>query len=207
MSIHQPHDSIFRDIISEPKYAAQIFQETLPEQIINSIDLKTLCLEPDSFIDENMKDYQSDGLFSVRTLEENHLQIYILFEHKSWPDKKIHYQILAYLARIYERQKIPVPVIPFVFYHGKDPWNIKNNFMDIFSLSEKQKSLLQKYIPEYGEFIMTTAETLIEKGIQKGKLEGKLEDARKLKELGIDIGIIVKATGLTPKILKENGII
>ncbi|GIX41899.1 MAG: hypothetical protein KatS3mg129_1632 [Leptospiraceae bacterium] len=59
----------------------------------------------------------------------------------------------------------------------------------------------------------------LQEGIQKGKLEGKLEGlqegqlkakietAKKLVKKGIDINIIIEATGLSKKELKKYGII
>jgi predicted transposase/invertase (TIGR01784 family) len=50
-----------------------------------------------------------------------------------------------------------------------------------------------------------------EKGLQEGKLEGKLEakieTAKKLIQKGIDIKIIMEATGLSKSDLKKHGII
>ncbi|MCC5813941.1 MAG: hypothetical protein JJT78_04235 [Leptospira sp.] len=54
---------------------------------------------------------------------------------------------------------------------------------------------------------MTVLDKIEERGIEKGKLEGKLEDARLMKEEGIDISVILRVTGLSESQLKENKII
>jgi predicted transposase/invertase (TIGR01784 family) len=44
-------------------------------------------------------------------------------------------------------------------------------------------------------------------GLQEGKLEAKIETAKKLIQKGIDIKIIMEATGLSKKELKKYGIL
>ena len=46
-----------------------------------------------------------------------------------------------------------------------------------------------------------------ELGIEKGKLENKLETARKIKDMGISIEVILKAVGLSEDQLRENWIL
>ena len=163
MPVERPHDKFVRDIISEKKYAVEIFSQSLPENIVKILDLSTLKLLPGSFIDEEMKEFQSDALFSVKTKEKHPLAVYILFEHKSYPDKKIHFQLLSYLAKIYTRQKSPEPVIPLVFYHGQKTWNIKTNFIELFNFSLMQKSIFGGYIPDFAYEIYDLSKKEIEK--------------------------------------------
>ncbi len=47
----------------------------------------------------------------------------------------------------------------------------------------------------------------IEEGIEKGIEKGKLETARKMKDMGLSIEVILKAVGLSEIQLKENGIL
>ena len=47
----------------------------------------------------------------------------------------------------------------------------------------------------------------LEEGREEGIREGKIEDAKKMKTLGADIDFIVKATGLSIDVLKNEGII
>jgi predicted transposase/invertase (TIGR01784 family) len=47
----------------------------------------------------------------------------------------------------------------------------------------------------------------LQKGLQEGKLEAKIETAKKLIQKGIDIKIIMEATGLSKKDLKKYNII
>ena len=46
-----------------------------------------------------------------------------------------------------------------------------------------------------------------ELGIEEGIEKGKLETARKMKDMGLSIEVILKAVGLSEGQLKENGIL
>ena len=43
----------------------------------------------------------------------------------------------------------------------------------------------------------------LEQGLEQGRAEQNFENAKKLKELGVDIAIISQATGLDPKTIEE----
>ncbi|ETR69828.1 MAG: hypothetical protein OMM_09264, partial [Candidatus Magnetoglobus multicellularis str. Araruama] len=52
-----------------------------------------------------LKSSQADLLFSVRTINEQILFIYILLEHKSFIDRWVILQLLGYIVKICERQR------------------------------------------------------------------------------------------------------
>ena len=67
MSHSNGHDVFVRDVISEKKYAIEILKASLPGDVVKVIKWPSLKLEEDSFVDENMKEFQSDALFSAVT--------------------------------------------------------------------------------------------------------------------------------------------
>jgi len=83
--------------------------------------------------------------------------IYILMDHKSYPDKAVSFQLLNYKYLIWERvtggkrswKNLPM-VIPVVFYHGKEKWNVHRNFSNIIDNSNES---LNKYVINY-EYIL-----------------------------------------------------
>jgi len=77
------------------------------------------------------------------------LQLYLLFEHKSQQDKHIFVQLLSYMARIYEKQSTPAPVLPFVFYHGKKEWRLGTSFQDYLKLKPEDYERLGRYLPNF----------------------------------------------------------
>ena len=61
---------------------------------------------------------------------------------------------------------------------------------------------------KYGEeWIMTTAERLLEEGRKQGIEKGKMETARRMMEAGAPLDDILKFTGLSREKLREAGIL
>lgn len=123
----------------------------LPEDILNATQLDSLEICKDSFIEKDLKDYYSDMLYKVR-LGNATGYIYFLFEHKSYPEKWIHIQLLEYMTKIWrlglkqsKRKKLSI-VIPMVLYHGKEKWRIENNFSSAF---QGPVNIFGKYVPDF----------------------------------------------------------
>jgi predicted transposase/invertase (TIGR01784 family) len=76
--------------------------------------------------------------------------IYVLFEHKSYPDRMVAFQLLRYMVRIWERDRQQglklAPMMPVVLYHGEAQWKIAPNFRALF---EEMPVELAPYLPEY----------------------------------------------------------
>ncbi|WP_074168147.1 Rpn family recombination-promoting nuclease/putative transposase [Candidatus Arsenophonus triatominarum] len=86
-----PHDAVFRQFLSEKKTAKDFFEIWLPDEIKALCDLDSLKVESGSFVDSEMKNYQSDILYFVKT-EKEQGYIYLLIEHQSTPDKLMAWQ-------------------------------------------------------------------------------------------------------------------
>jgi predicted transposase/invertase (TIGR01784 family) len=75
--------------------------------------------------------------------------IYLLFEHKSYPDPLISWQLLRYMVRIWERslkqQESLLPIVPMVIYHGQKKWQVALNLAASFELPDA----LKPYVPDY----------------------------------------------------------
>ncbi len=69
--------------------------EYLPKKVLEKIDLNTLVISKDSFIDIKLKEKYSDILYSVK-LSGKDAYLYFLFEHKSKEDKLVALQLLKY---------------------------------------------------------------------------------------------------------------
>jgi predicted transposase/invertase (TIGR01784 family) len=192
MDINNPHDKFFKEIFSDKKRAIELIKIALPKDIGDILNYKNIKNEKTNFFDEKMKEFHSDLLFSIQTIDKTEIKIYLLFEHKSFLDRNINLQMLSYLTRIYLKQKTITPVIPIIFYHGKKEWNIPLNFIDSFNFSENNKKLFSKYIPNFTPEFIDLKKTDIEKIISSLTLKVILytfkniwhfEDLKKLKEL------------------------
>jgi len=149
MKINNPHDVTFRDIFSDTLKARELIEIALSVEITEMFNWQSLVNENESFIDEELKEFFSDILFSVNIKDGQDIKIYLLFEHKSYPDPGIWKQLLSYLSRIYNRMDKLTPVIPIVFYHGETEWRISKNFIDSIELPKDVKNKILKYIPDF----------------------------------------------------------
>jgi predicted transposase/invertase (TIGR01784 family) len=192
MTINNPHDKFFKEIFSDKKRATELIQTVLPDEINRVLNYKSIKNEETEFFDEKMKEFHSDLLFSIKTFDKTNIKIYLLFEHKSFVDKNINLQILSYLTRIYLKMDKITPVIPIIFYHGKEKWDIPLNFIDSFNFSDKDAELFSKYIPDFTSEIINLKTTDLKKIISSLTLKVVLytfkyiwdfEDLKKVEEL------------------------
>jgi len=147
------HDRFFRETFSRMEIAQGFLDEYLPDEIRRQIDLSTLDIVKDSFIDKELREHRSDITYTVR-MQDVTVYLYMLFEHKNFPDPMIGFQLLRYIVRLGEHhfqqnpeaKKFP-PVFPMVFYHGRTKWKIPGNFQHLVEL--KKGSPLKPYTPEF----------------------------------------------------------
>ncbi|EMS88820.1 Rpn family recombination-promoting nuclease/putative transposase [Leptospira noguchii] len=147
-----PHDRLIRETLQNKEDAISFFKNSLPEAVIELLDLNGLELTQSSFISENLKEEQTDLLFQIPLKSGKKANVYLLFEHKSYLDDSIFSQLLGYISAIYKSQyrvdKKYSVVIPFVFYHGERTWTLGNSFQNRFILS-KNEEVFKKYIPDF----------------------------------------------------------
>ncbi|TQE77256.1 Rpn family recombination-promoting nuclease/putative transposase [Leptospira noguchii] len=148
-----PHDRLIRETLQNKEDAISFFKNSLPEAVIELLDLNGLELTQSSFISESLKEEQTDLLFQIPLKSGKKANVYLLFEHKSYLDDSIFSQLLGYISAIYKSQykvdKKYSVVIPFVFYHGERTWTLGNSFQDRFILSKNEEEVFKKYIPDF----------------------------------------------------------
>lgn len=154
MKITNPHDKLFREVWSDKAVAADFLQNYLPEDVLKLVDLSTLEISKDSFIEKELKDYYSDLLYKIN-LADKPGYVYFLFEHKSYKDRLAPLQVLEYMPKIWrlhlkQHKTEPLPVIiPMFLYHGQGKWK-HTKFSD---LMDNSASLLSAYVPDF-EYVM-----------------------------------------------------
>ena len=98
--IQNPHDKLFKETWSNIESARDFFSNYLPDKILANIDLTTLQIRKDSFIDRELKEFYSDLLYSA-TLKGRKSYLYLLMEHKSSFEKQTPLQLLQYMVKIW----------------------------------------------------------------------------------------------------------
>ncbi len=150
------HDEVFKKSLSELKQAQNFIKSYLPHKILKLLSLKTIKFEKDTFIDEDDSKYFADLLFSVKLNKNNdNAFVYILFEHKSQPEKRVLLQLLGYMVNIwkeaYRNYKVKLPrIIPVVVYHGRSKWYVPKMLSDMFNPMEE----LDDFLPDFGAKIV-----------------------------------------------------
>ena len=132
--IINPHDKFFKEMFSRPEVVRDFLTHTLPADIRQHLNLETLELQKDSFIEPELEEFFSDLLYRVKVVGNAAVAVYLLFEHKSYPTRKIFRQLLRYELNIWDTQERNVPkepisvIIPILIYQGRKPWHIPTQF-------------------------------------------------------------------------------
>lgn len=128
MGTTNPHDAFAKTVMSKIENAKDFFHGLLPEGLRALIDLKTLRLEKESYIDSELSEFFSDIVYTC-CYRGKSVKLVLLFEHKSFVPEYPHFQLLQYKLNIWKHcvgngRKPPV-VLPVVLYHGKLFWEKK----------------------------------------------------------------------------------
>lgn len=131
--IQNPHDAFMKSMLADMDVARDFLANLMPSHLLRLLDMSTLKSEHSSFITEELQEVFADAVFTVQ-LQQSEAKgeesfISILLEHKSYADEQTAFQILLYLAQGYREQlksRLPLrPIIPMLFYHGKEGWEFK----------------------------------------------------------------------------------
>ena len=145
-----PHDHFFRLLFSKKSVARDYIRKMMPKDISKNIDLRTLKIEKDSFVDEKLKEHFADIVYHCVWKKDKTINICLLFEHKSTPPKYPHFQLMRYILNSWEndlaQKRKPRIVIPIIFYHGKRKWRHKT-IPQYFGIDKE--SILYPFIPQF----------------------------------------------------------
>ena len=123
----------------------------LPEEVFSCLDEESIHLRKDSFVDKELRAYFSDLLYQASLKDGSESYVYVLFEHKSYPEPLIAFQLLRYMVKIWEqdlRQGFSAKlssIIPIVIYHGTARWNIDERFISLFKCPKE----IECFVPDF----------------------------------------------------------
>uniref|UniRef100_UPI00105569D8 Rpn family recombination-promoting nuclease/putative transposase n=1 Tax=Vibrio lentus TaxID=136468 RepID=UPI00105569D8 len=147
-----PHDALFKQFLTNPETAKDLLDIHLPTELRDICDLTTLKLEPGSFIEESLRPYYSDVLYSLNT-SQGEGYIYALIEHQSRPEKHMAFRLMRYAIATMQQhieaghEHLPL-VIPIQFYHGKvSPYPYEMNWLSGFTNPDQAKGLYTQDFP------------------------------------------------------------
>ncbi|WP_439148253.1 Rpn family recombination-promoting nuclease/putative transposase [Vibrio sp.] len=147
-----PHDALFKQFMTHPETAKDLLDIHLPAELRDICDLTTLKLESGSFIEESLRPYYSDVLYSLKT-SQGEGYVYALIEHQSRPDKHMAFRLMRYAIAAMQQhidaghEYLPL-VIPLQFYHGKiSPYPYAMNWLKGFANPNQAKALYTQDFP------------------------------------------------------------
>lgn len=148
-----PHDATFRQFLSQPTIARDFMALHLPAEFLALCDLDTLKLESGAFVEEDLRQYFSDILYSLKTTSRDDGYIHVLIEHQSSPDRHMAFRLMRYAIAAMQRhldaghKKLPL-VIPVLFYSGKrSPYPYSTRWLDEFSIPAFASRLYSNAFP------------------------------------------------------------
>ncbi len=155
MDINRPHDTFFKQLMSDPAILRDFLKLVLPKDVLTNLDLSSLEIIDTEKSDRKYKKYYLD-ISAQCKLGDKDGELYLIFEHKSYSDKLTLVQILNYMAVVFEQDivsgKNPRPILPIVFYHGETEFSLPTRFGDYFEVSED----LKKYLLDFKVFLFDT---------------------------------------------------
>ncbi|HIF9114929.1 TPA: Rpn family recombination-promoting nuclease/putative transposase [Photobacterium damselae] len=147
-----PHDSLFKSFMTTTETAHDFLQIYLPAPLRQWCNLSTLKLESSSFIEDSLRPYMSDAMYSMKT-KSGTGYIYAIVEHQSSSDPIMAFRMMRYSIAAMQQhldaghKTLPI-VIPFLFYHGREtPYPYSTNWMDCFDDAELAKDIYTSSFP------------------------------------------------------------
>ncbi|MFY0527337.1 Rpn family recombination-promoting nuclease/putative transposase [Archangium gephyra] len=153
------HDLFARYTFGHPERAAAELRAVLPSHVVSEVDWSSLKREPVSVVDPELRETESDLLFTARLQTGHPLLLYVLLEHQSTVDRWMALRMLRYVVRQVERwrqehpksQVLPL-IIPLVMYHGPEgTWTAPRRVEELFDLpaGEEQRERWRALVPRF----------------------------------------------------------
>jgi len=143
------HANFFNKLLKENRNVIDALKLMLPPEISEMLDFRSIVFDDSSYVDDKLVDSLSDIVIKTMIKDKYHsADIYILLEHKSSKPKKedLFFQILKYIYNMwlldYSTKKPFRVIIPLVFYHGKQKWNLPERFIDQFQIRDDLKKII-----------------------------------------------------------------
>ena len=183
--IKNVHDKFFKELFSQRENVKDFLKGALPAGIVKEINFDKIKLENTEYIDKEYKSDFSDLVVKTKLKNKKAADIYILFEHKSYRDRKVILQLLSYMLKMWKqdmdnKHDLRI-IIPLVFYHGRKKWDIPLCFKDNFECSES----LKEYLLDYRYILFDT------NAFEIGNEIGNESDKRFIENVNLLTGIVL----------------
>ncbi len=99
-----PYDTLFRAAFGDPETAKELTLLLLPSVPARRLAGTQVTVEPESLVDQEGRIHRTDLLLEFRrSPTARSAYVYVLYEHKSYPDRWVTLQLLRYLVALWTR--------------------------------------------------------------------------------------------------------
>ena len=98
--ISNPHDRFFKDVLSRREAARDFVLYYLPADVAVLLDIESLVVSKDSFVDKELREHFSDIIYQVDLKQGDSAYIYLLFELKSYSEPLIALHLFYIYVKI-----------------------------------------------------------------------------------------------------------
>ena len=155
--LNNPHDKFFKETFSRLEVAQSFIEETFPVEIRDRINISTLQKTNASFTDAELSEHLADIVYQTQYAGQNAL-VTLLFEHKSYPEKYPHLQLLRYMNNVWHEEqkqnKDLSVIISTVIYHGTTAWKKKS----MIAYFGNPHGSLHQFIPQFDYLLFSLNE-------------------------------------------------
>jgi len=197
-----PHDAVFKTFLSHPQTARDFMTLHLPPALLAICDLSTLKLESGSFVEDDLRPYYSDVLYSLKT-DKGDGYVHVLIEHQSSPDRHMAFRLMRYAVAAMQRhldaghKTLPL-VIPVLFYQGtRSPYPYSMNWLQLFSEPETATALYSSGFPLVDVTVIPDEEIMQHRSMAALTLLQKHIRQRDLKEVLNQLALLMAAEFMT----------
>lgn len=165
-----PHDSFFKQTFGQPEVARDFLRNYLPAPVVAHLQLDSLEDQRESFVDPDLQEHFSDLLYRVLLDGGGTAYVYVLLEHKSYPDR-YDPQLRVHLPRVFQ--------LVYALSRQQSGLQYLYTFLRyVMSAGERVgrdelRQMVEALFSRAGDVIMgTIAQELREEGIEQGRQEG-----------------------------------
>jgi predicted transposase/invertase (TIGR01784 family) len=167
---HKPYDMLFRRAFGTPETARELAQNLLSDEYAALLAGAEVALDQDSIVDPALRTHQTDLLLHVKPSNAPAFAVFILFEHKSYPDKWVALQMLRYVVAIWQRSRRLggnrlEEIVPVVVYHGSGRWRRSLQIADLVTTDRATAA----HIPHFEPIMVDLAD------LPEDRLQGSMQ--------------------------------
>jgi predicted transposase YdaD len=152
-----PHDLLVRYTFENPERAAAELRVALPPFVVAQVDWDSLKAERSSVVDPELRETETDLLFSARLKDGRQVLFYMLLEHQSTVYRWMALRLLSYVVRQLELWRRQHPdstlmpmIVPLVLYHGPEgSWTAPRRVEELFDVPQEERELWLAVLPQF----------------------------------------------------------